>query len=33
VLVGHQLNALCPITVYEFGRGAYQPVGILRRPG
>ncbi|GCE14561.1 SAVED domain-containing protein [Tengunoibacter tsumagoiensis] len=32
VLVGQQLNALCPITLYEFNstEGAYTPIGILR---
>jgi hypothetical protein len=32
VLVGHQLNALCPITVYEFKNDEriYKAVGILR---
>lgn len=32
VLIGHQLNALCPITVYEFKNDEriYKPVGTLR---
>jgi SMODS-associated and fused to various effectors sensor domain/TIR domain len=32
VLIGHQLNALCPITLYEFknDEGVYTPIGILR---
>ncbi len=29
VLIGHQLNALCPITLYEFDR-IYKPVGTLQ---
>ena len=32
VLIGHQLNALCPITLYDFKEdtGTYTPIGILR---
>jgi hypothetical protein len=32
VLIGHQLNALCPITVYEFNTSerVYKPVATLR---
>jgi hypothetical protein len=29
VLIGHQLNALCPITLYEYAQGTYTPVGTL----
>ena len=29
VLIGHQLNALCPITLYEF-YGKYEPVGSIQ---
>lgn len=29
VLVGQHLNALCPITVYEFSQGTYKPSGTL----
>lgn len=29
VLIGQQLNALCPITLYEYSQGAYTPVGLL----
>lgn len=29
VLIGQQLNALCPITLYEHSQGAYKPVGTL----
>ena len=33
VLIGHQLNALCPITLYEYksDEGAYKPIGTLRK--
>ena len=32
VLIGHQLNALCPITLYEFksDESVYKPIGTLR---
>jgi SMODS-associated and fused to various effectors sensor domain/TIR domain len=31
VLIGHQLNALCPITLYEYStERVYKPVGIIR---
>jgi hypothetical protein len=30
VLIGHQLNALCPITLYEFHQKTYQPVGVIQ---
>jgi hypothetical protein len=29
VLIGHQLNALCPITLYEFHKRTYQPIGTI----
>jgi hypothetical protein len=30
VLIGHQLNALCPLTLYEFGKErVYKPVGTI----
>lgn len=29
VLIGHQLNALCPITLYEFHKRKYQPVSTI----
>ena len=29
VLIGHQLNALCSITLYEYSKGSYQPIGGL----
>lgn len=33
VLIGHQLNALCPITLYEFNSDekVYQPIGTIRK--
>ena len=33
VLIGHQLNALCPITLYEFKseESVYKPIGTLRK--
>jgi hypothetical protein len=32
VLIGHQLNALCPVTLYEFknDEGVYTSIGTLR---
>jgi len=30
VLIGHQFNALCPITLYEFHQRTYQPIGTIR---
>lgn len=29
VFIGQQLNALCPITLYEHSQGSYKPVGTL----